>query len=143
MTGSKRQFISTMLVIFSLHPATGLPQSQKSQIWRVPVLPSERANEGRDTARGALSPDPRYEERFRKKLQTQEMGGLSASEMSVDPSAVEQSVNFGQILSELGLTAVGRESGGWGAGRLSARGHPGREPEVSLEGIPLSSGFTG
>jgi hypothetical protein len=143
MAGCTRKTVSTMLLFFLFHPATAHPQSQKSQIWRVPVLPHEAADEVQDQEIGIIRPDQAFGERFWKRLQAQETGGMTASEWTANQSALTESVHMGRVFAELGLNAVGRESGGWGGARLSVRGHPGREPEATLEGIPLSSGFTG
>ncbi|MFZ9519566.1 MAG: TonB-dependent receptor domain-containing protein [Silvanigrellaceae bacterium] len=68
---------------------------------------------------------------------------ISPAEKRLPAETIRNLSTTGDLLSRMGLLGAGKESGRWGGGRLSLRGHPGDEPVVSLGGVLLSSGFSG
>ncbi|MBM3382604.1 MAG: TonB-dependent receptor [Betaproteobacteria bacterium] len=144
MMRDMRRLACVALFFVSVHPATGLAQSQKSQIWRIPVLPSDEArNSPTPPSPFGLVPSPERARLFQRLVRPGEETQVSAQELSTSEAAVGRSRTLNDALAQLGLLSVGGESGAWGGGRVSMRGFPGREPEALLEGVSLGTGFTG
>ncbi len=144
MMRDMRRLACVALFLISSHPATALPQSQKSQIWRIPVLPSDDAQNSQETPQaGAVAPSEERVRFFQRLLRPADDEQVSAQELSINKAELERSRTLNDALLNLGLVSLGGEAGAWGGGRVSMRGFPGREPEALLEGVSLGSGFTG
>ena len=143
MTRYMRRIACVTLVFYFFHPATAQSQSQKFQIWRVPVLPSGTGQHSVESGKGMPQPENGRAQRFQRFLSPSDDNQKSAHQLSTPEEAPSSQRGINETLASLGLLSLGGESGVWGGGRVSMRGYPGREPEVSLDGIPLSSGFSG
>ena len=143
MTRYMRRIACVTLVFYFFHPATAQSQSQKFQIWRVPVLPSGTGQHSVESGKGMPQPENGRAQRFQRFLSPSDDNQKSAHQLSTPEEAPSGQRGINETLASLGLLSLGGESGVWGGGRVSMRGYPGREPEVSLDGIPLSSGFSG
>lgn len=144
MKRNMRRLACVALFFFSSHPATGLSQSQKSQIWRIPVLPANDAQSSASPKQeDVVVPAREREKSFERFLQPNDDTQKSAQELSIGEVELSRSRTVNEAMSRYGLLSLGGESGAWGGGRVSMRGFPGREPEALLEGVSLGTGFTG
>lgn len=139
------QKIACLTLFFScFHPATGQSQSQKSQIWRVPVVGSEEVNNPPEDERvQGLRPHGERASNFSKLRDHDAEASPSGQQMRVGEDSLKNNTNVRDSLSRSGLLLVGSEAGAWGGGKISLKGNPGKEPLLLLDGIPLSSGFSG
>jgi len=131
------------LILFCLHPELLVAQSQKSQNWRVPVVPQNGANSDTEEGRTALQPAPELSRQFDLYSDSLLPERFSPSEKYADKKALRTASGTQDILKHMGVLSAGGESGRWGGGRLSIRGHSGSEPAASVDGVLLSSGFSG
>lgn len=132
-----------MLILFCSHPEPGTAQSQKSQIWRIPVSPLFNAGDSAIQNESIVQPDSSRSRAFDELMDPLQSDEIGVSERRLSDENIQKSVTTGDLLARVGLLGSGKESGRWGGGRLSLRGHPGDEPAVSLGGVLLSSGFSG
>lgn len=130
------------LILCCSHPELVLAQSQKSQIWQVPVLPKSGANSADEDS--VFSPgNPGRSRRLEQLSEPLTSDRLNPGERVLDGNAASSAPSATELLGRLGVLSTGSESGRWGGGRLSLRGRPGSEPTVSVNGALLSSGFSG
>jgi hypothetical protein len=131
------------LILFCLHPDPLTAQSQKSQNWRIPIVPDNDAETSSAEETDSIQPpqdSARQFQIFRDSLRAE---SVSVSDQYADAQSVKTSATSQDLLRRLGLIGAGGESGRWGSGRVSIRGHAGSEPTVTVQGALLSSGFSG
>ncbi|MEN9827384.1 MAG: hypothetical protein RI953_3129, partial [Pseudomonadota bacterium] len=121
-----------MLILFCSHPEPGTAQSQKSQIWRIPVSPLFNAGDSAIQNESIVQPDSSRSRAFDELMDPLQNDEIGVSERRLSDENIQKSVTTGDLLARVGLLGSGKESGRWGGGRLSLRGHPGDEPAVSL-----------
>jgi hypothetical protein len=131
------------LILFCLHPDPLAAQSQKSQNWRIPIVPLDDAKDKTEGSKQRVVPPSRTQIQFEKLQDTLIPASASASDVSSDEETLRSSGSSQEVLRRLGLLKAGSETGRWGGSRLSIRGHAGAEPAVSIDGVLLSSGFSG
>ncbi|NBW81518.1 Plug domain-containing protein, partial [bacterium] len=132
-----------MLILFCSHPEPGSAQSQKSQIWRIPVSPYFNAGDTESEEQSNIQPDASRSRDFDELVDPLQSDETGPSEKRLPTRTIRNSVTTGDLMARIGILGSGKESGRWGGGRLSLRGHPGDEPTVSLNGLLVSSGFSG
>ncbi|MEN9809916.1 MAG: hypothetical protein RLZZ488_1483 [Pseudomonadota bacterium] len=143
MNGKKRTIVRLTLILFYFHPELATGQSQKSQIWRIPVLPEDEASDS-SASEDFVAPVPERSKRFDDLKDPFEIHYQSPADRQADSASLKRAHSTTELLRELGVQSIGLESSKWsGGGRLSLRGSPASEPTVSVDGVLLSSGFTG
>lgn len=143
MHGKKRTIARLTLILFYFHPELAIGQSQKSQIWRIPVLPEDDADNS-PASKEFVAPNPERSKRFDELKDPFESHTRSPSDRQATSDSLKSSHSTTELIRELGVQSTGLESSKWsGGGRLSLRGSPASEPAVSVDGVLLSSGFTG
>ncbi len=131
------------LILFCFHPELLVAQSQKSQNWRVPVVPYNGADNNPAEGQTALQPAPELSRQFDLYSDSLLPERFSPSEKYAEAKALRTASGTQDVLKHMGVLSAGGESGRWGGGRLSIRGHSGSEPAASVDGVLLSSGFSG
>lgn len=130
------------LVFFTFHPALAKAQSQKSQFWRVPVLPSNAVAGSEGTEPMTLAPAPERAESFGALLQIDSDKQSTAHGVVVPQRTLQPDQGILKSLGQFGFSLLGAETVAGDLGQLSLRASSGQAPVVYLEGVPLSSGFS-
>ena len=131
------------LVLFYSYPALGESQSQKSQIWRVPVVSPEALSETSDTGYGsAFSPSPERDRFFESLLVNESENRRIANTALVANNKISSDGDIRRALRDAGVSVLGAETFSSGNGKLILRASPGQAPLLFVDSVPLSSGFT-
>jgi len=132
------------LVFSSFYPALAESQSQKSQIWRVPVVSPEMNRKGSESdAEPLLSPAPSRSIFFESLMMEESDTRISAHSAQLGSSKISKSEGIRAALRAAGVSVLGSETSGAENGRLTLRASPGQAPVFYVDGVPLSSGFSG
>ena len=143
MARNMQVILCVTLILACIHPALGYGQSQKSQIWQVPVLPLIDVEKASPSTGGVWTAPSGQRKNFENLLEPVPGLGRSASELGINATRVGMNPSLSQTINRAGVAVLGGEAARTGGGRFVMRGHPGQEPVVSVEGVPLSSGFSG
>lgn len=130
------------LVFFIFHPALAKAQSQKSQFWRIPVLPSDAGVSPGGVDSTTIAPAPERAESFGSLLQVDSDKQPTAHGATVPNRNLQQDQGVLRSLGQAGFSVLGAETVAGDLGRLSLRASSGQAPVVYLEGVPMSSGFS-